>query len=318
MKSHIYALAFAKHIIMRHLQELRDLKSVACTCKALSSNIQLAKSDFESNLRMEAKSFNNREENSLALQTAAMDQMDTPPLEQPAMNDPPQGNLNSSHKEVVNTDESSKATPAEAKVEEDNNSSTLTSSAEVTIRINTESSKSPQRVKRSNSSSNSPRPAIPGERVSKRVRSQMLSSEKETERQAKRSSIEYCFLSGVFSCTSQDPNYVKLLKSNLDWEKLPIFKSSVDRQSDNEASAKDIPQNKSVDATPFEMSSLGIFLETTRVNNSGPKHLLDKFLVYAAMHPDSVFSDRKNDPSSCILDGEYVSLHSQWHFSLYY
>jgi hypothetical protein len=82
------------------------------------------------------------------------------------------------------------------------------------------------KVKRSNS--NSPRPIIPGERVSKRVQSQMLTSEKETERLAKRSNVEYCLLAGTLSCTSQNPNYTRLLKSDFNWDDLPMLRACLE------------------------------------------------------------------------------------------
>ena len=252
---------------------------------------------LESNPSIETASLDHKdEENAPTIQTAVIDQAASSVTEQIAMEaTTPQDRLTNNSDEVANMDESNKAAPSEVEGEKDDNTTPIKSPADAAP------TKSPSRVKRSNS--NSPRPIVPGERISKRVRSQMLTSEKETERQAKRSSVEYCFLSGMFSCTSQDRNYVKLLKSNFDWKELSILKSLSGTQSGSLVVSKDaLSEQKSINSTSAGRSTLGMFLETTQPSNSGPRHLLDKFLVYTAMHPAMVFGDPKRDPTSCILD----------------
>jgi hypothetical protein len=156
------------------------------------------------------------------------------------------------------------------------------------------------------SSSQSPRPVIPGERASKRVRSQMITSEKETERQSKRSSVEYCFLAGGLGCTSQHPKYTKLAKAEFDWDQLQVLKSCCS----NGAFARDYVHNGAADKTAdstFDIpSSLIQFVQSTSKNNSGPRHLLELFLVHVAMNTVDVFGTKQSDISSCFLDCEYI------------
>jgi hypothetical protein len=158
------------------------------------------------------------------------------------------------------------------------------------------------KVRRSNS--NSPRPIIPGERVSKRVQSQMLTSEKETERLAKRSNVEYCLLAGTLSCTSQNPNYTRLLKSDFNWDDLPMLRACLESVSTTATNSEHL-RNKSINTATSETThTLGTFVETFSKNNSGPRNLLELFLVYIAMHPSDVFGDGRSDLASCFLDCE--------------
>ena len=62
-------------------------------------------------------------------------------------------------------------------------------------------------------------------RVSKRVQSQTITSEKQSERRAKRSSAEYNLLAGLLSTTSQNPIYRNML-ADLCWDKLSSFTPS--------------------------------------------------------------------------------------------
>ena len=151
-------------------------------------------------------------------------------------------------------------------------------------------------------SSNSPRPAISRERVSKRVRSQMMTSEKETERKAKRESVEYCFLAGTLSCTSENPEYKRLLKTDVDWNSNPALKSCVDEIGRQHPHIS-LANINTLNSTTLELpSSLGLFVETVNKNNSGPMHSLEHFILHVAMNPANVFGGSKSDFTTCFLD----------------
>lgn len=248
---------------------LQDVNRLACTCKSLSSEVQSLLSKIAHNNDAE--------------RTASIVK-DKPYSENTAI-----------------------STEAAAEQPTAPDSNTCEGST-MQIDIGAASAVAPQKklspkMKRSNS--NSPRPIIPGERVSKRVRSQMLTSEKETERQAKRSSVDYCFLSGTLLCIPQNPNYAKLLKSDVIWEELPVLKSCLGRLTTPGVSNNTLTKNKSSTPTTVETkSSIGLFVERVSKNNSGPRHLLELFLVHSAMHPADVFGNSKKDPTSCILDCE--------------
>eukprot|EP00956_Cyclotella_meneghiniana_P038409 scaffold154109_cov26-Cyclotella_meneghiniana.AAC.1 len=133
---------------------LQDVNRLACTCKSLSSDIQSLLSIFAHNKDAEKRAPHGKDE-------------------------PHNGNI------TISTEAA-----AEQTVAPDSNTCEVNTCGSDTLHIdvgadntNAQPKKLSPKMKRSNS--NSPRPIIPGERVSKRVRSQMLTSEKETERQAK-------------------------------------------------------------------------------------------------------------------------------------
>jgi hypothetical protein len=196
------------------------------------------------------------------------------------------------------------ASNIEVPIDIPNESSTL----HINVETNNTAASSMTSPKLKRSSSLSPRPSIPGERASKRVRSQLITSGKETERQYKRASVEYCFLAGSLGCTPQHPKYIELAKAEFDWDQLQVLKSCCS----NGAVARDHLHNNAADRTnnaTFDVpSSLCQFVHSISKNNSGPRHLLELFLVHVAMNPADVFGSNKSDLSSCFLDCEYISL----------
>lgn len=148
-------------------------------------------------------------------------------------------------------------------------------------------------------------------RVSKRVQSQAITSEKQNERRAKRSSAEYCLLAGVLSSTSQNPIYQKLISVDISWDKLPIMKRET-RQSQAllPAQTVDRPQCDTT-ATLHHQSessattSLSTFIQNMSRANSGPIDALEQFLVHVSLHTFDVFGSENADAiSSCVIECE--------------
>lgn len=147
-------------------------------------------------------------------------------------------------------------------------------------------------------------------RVSKRVQTQAITSEKQNERRAKRSSAEYCLLAGVLSSTSRNPIYRNLVKANLSWKKIPIMKRSTHQlQACSPVQTKDRPQclatvqSKQHQNNFSAPSSLSTFIQKMSRVNSGSVDVLEQFLVHVSLHTSDVFDSEDADAmSSCVID----------------
>jgi hypothetical protein len=151
-------------------------------------------------------------------------------------------------------------------------------------------------------------------RVSKRVRSQLMTTEKQTERKSNRSSVEYCLLAGVLSCTAQNPYYAKMLKRDICWEDLPTIRKYLPTLS-SQALVEGRSLNRSLNAEnhaptnffPSPTSLNGFILQWSR-HNSGPQHLLENFLITISFHIVEVFSGETIDLlSTCVIDCKSMS-----------
>ena len=149
-------------------------------------------------------------------------------------------------------------------------------------------------------------------RVSKRVRSQMITSEKQTERKSKRASVEYSLLAGVLSCTAQNPYYANLLKEDITWENLPQIRKCMEDLIgvENSSDKADIVEKAStIVARPSESNaflaatSLNSFITKWSGHNSGPKNLAEIFLRHVSLNACEVFEVESNESlSSCVID----------------
>lgn len=144
-------------------------------------------------------------------------------------------------------------------------------------------------------------------RVSKRVQSQAITSEKQSERRAKRSSAEYCLLAGVLSSTSQNPSFRNLLKTGLRWENLLMGRCIPQLQAFLPAQTGDGPQSSATlslkEKNEFSSpSSLSTFIQHVCGVNSGPMDALERFLVHVSLHVSDVFGSENSDTlSSCVM-----------------
>ena len=145
-------------------------------------------------------------------------------------------------------------------------------------------------------------------RVSKRVQSQAITSEKQTERRAKRSSAEYCLLAGVLSSTAQNPIYRKLIEKDIAWDKLPPKRDTLQMQAMPLVQSVDTPQCASIESVQhlddfIASSSLSTFIQSMSRANSGPIDALDKFLVHLSLHTRDIFGcENTDDLSACVIE----------------
>ena len=146
-------------------------------------------------------------------------------------------------------------------------------------------------------------------RVSKRVQSQTITSEKQTERRAKRSSAEYCLLAGVLSSTAQNPIYRKLIEKDIAWDKLPkIKRDTLQVQAMPPVQSIDAPQCASIEPVQhlddfIASSSFSTFIQSMSRANSGPIDALDKFLVHLSLHTKDIFGcENTDDLSACVIE----------------
>lgn len=144
-------------------------------------------------------------------------------------------------------------------------------------------------------------------RVSKRVQSQTITSEKQNERRAKRSSAEYNLLAGLLSTTSQNPIYRNML-SDLCWDKLSSFTpSQVFSPTKTGTTAKVSVQLNHRTECSSSPSSLSTFLSSMCRTSSGPADALEQFLLHVSLHVTDVFTSESPDlVSSCVIDCKYL------------
>ena len=140
-------------------------------------------------------------------------------------------------------------------------------------------------------------------RVSKRVRSQMITTEKHAERKSKRSSVEYCLLAGVLSCTAQNPYFIKMLKTNQPTISRTLVKG---RGSNRTLDADQRPSHLALMSASCSPASLSDFILKWSRRNSGPRNLLEQLLIHISLNIVDVFEgEMSTSLSSCIIDCKY-------------
>ena len=158
-------------------------------------------------------------------------------------------------------------------------------------------------------------------RVSKRVRSHIITTEKQAERKSKRSSVEYCLVAGTLSCTAQNPHYIKLLNVDFDSEHLPVvaecmrtphaLSRSLLESCINSADSLDvskIARSSQLGHTNqyISQTSLSEFIRKWSRHNSGPKDLLQEFLLHVSLNAKHVFDGAVAESlSSCFIDCKF-------------
>ena len=238
-------------IICEHLEET-DLKSLACTCRAIPSGLKFARAE-------------------------RVDKM----IENEEAYPPKEKLVTSADGTVENIDE------------------------KITT-YGVTNTKSDLKSKSSRRGTTSP---TPGGRISKRVRSHMITTEKQAERKSKRSSVEYCLIAGTLSCTAQNPDYTMLLNADL-----PLLVQCIDNHpSLSQAHTDDSGWNSSVRSSHSHINhfvlptSLNEFALKWSKQNSGPRELLEEFLIHISLNTRDVFETLladKDSLSSCIIDCE--------------
>lgn len=148
-------------------------------------------------------------------------------------------------------------------------------------------------------------------RVSSRVLCKMMTSEKRKERQAKQNSVEYCLLAGVLSCTAENPFYELLLNSDVDWDHLPTLEECIKHFQGILPKKDSCQYSTRVHQANFMLapSSLRSFAMKWSKSNSGPRTLLESFLVHISLHSKDIFCDESNENfDACILESEFEFL----------
>lgn len=157
-------------------------------------------------------------------------------------------------------------------------------------------------------------------RVSKRVRSQIITSGKRAVRSNRRNSTEYCLLAATLGCTAEDAKYKIFLQANYEYgtarsnvdtlnevadSGVLLGKSAVPKLSKGERYAS----NKEDALERLRNWSLFSFVEKYSAQSAvSPLACLFRFVAHASLHVSRVFSC---DPggslvmSSCLLDCKY-------------
>ena len=155
-------------------------------------------------------------------------------------------------------------------------------------------------------------PADPADdkRTSKRVRSQQLSTSKQLERTFRSSSVRYCLLAGSISYKEPSPMY-NTMKVHIQWHKLPFIQGLPVPQLLSTTHADDSTNNMSItrtspDHTP-KSRGLEQFIDRWSELNSGPRQMLEAFLLDVSINFEGVFSEEAMTPlASCIIESELL------------
>jgi hypothetical protein len=163
-------------------------------------------------------------------------------------------------------------------------------------------------------------------RTSKRVQSQLLTSEKEAERITKRKSVEYCLISSVIPCTIDSPVYSHLI-GKYNWAKLEMFQPltkiktqffsnspKLDSQSGCETiCTKTIKHFESQTSLPLLYDFIGGY----NTSATSASDLLHKYLTLIASNVDEVCKNEYGGTVlliSCISECKYLNLTFSGHF----
>lgn len=138
-------------------------------------------------------------------------------------------------------------------------------------------------------------------RVSTRVRSHLITTEKQAERKSNRSSLEYCLLAGVLSCTSHNPYYSKMSKKN----QPAACRTPVDGLNCSlDADAR--PSDSGIVNMSYSPASLNEFIRTWSRRNSGPRSLLHHLVIHISFNIVEVFGGKMTHSlSSCVIDCKF-------------
>lgn len=149
-------------------------------------------------------------------------------------------------------------------------------------------------------------------RVSKRVRSQILSSGKRAERKNRRSSTEYCLLGATLGCSVNDASYRNLLQQENDERGVgESFLRVGDSISPTNHRLADIDKEDSVEA--WNESSLVSFVNGCRDQPCYPLSFLFRFVAHVSINVAQVFSSDSHSSltmTTCLLDCKYGKIMS--------
>ncbi|KAI2496726.1 hypothetical protein MHU86_17773 [Fragilaria crotonensis] len=140
-------------------------------------------------------------------------------------------------------------------------------------------------------------------RSSKRVLSQLITSGKRADRDAKRRSVKYCFLASILSCTSEDEMYRKFSLNDINWDLLIKSEDSTTEGLQKEfESPLAQPEGVSLDFRLGDFS-LKAFVDKWSSKNSGPFDILQRYVSHVSLNVVDVF---QSDQDSLALSGVIV------------
>lgn len=146
-------------------------------------------------------------------------------------------------------------------------------------------------------------------RTSKRVRSRTISSEKQNEREIKKSSVEHLLTSIIFQCKLDDLTDANASGSIRDTKDdfyvcKSFFESISNGCGDEEDANLGTIHSRSL-APVLGGYSLYDFVKSCSIENSGPHDLLRRFLLHVSKNTDSVFLHESTGVvvlGSCLLE----------------
>ena len=146
-------------------------------------------------------------------------------------------------------------------------------------------------------------------RISKRVRSQQLSTEKQLERTFRSSSVRYCLLAGSMSLKEPSPMYSRSIRVHIQWDKLPFIQGLPVPQL---PCSDDLSNDMSTSRTPPDRQPksrvLEQFIDRWSEFNSGPRQTLEAFLLNVSTNSEGVFAEEAKAPlASCFIESELCS-----------
>jgi len=143
-------------------------------------------------------------------------------------------------------------------------------------------------------------------RVSKRLRSQIITSGKRAERSTRRSSVEYCLLAATLGCTPDDEEYQRIIQESLD---ASAEKGGTPVPLPQKTAAEKPNLIKEEARERVSESSLKSFVMKWASQSATPLDVLFGFAAHASLNVGDVFS---SDPggamvlSSCLMECKFV------------
>lgn len=157
------------------------------------------------------------------------------------------------------------------------------------------------------------------QRISKRLRTQLITEGKRSERSSRRTSADYCLLAAILGCIPTDKNYMALIEEGIQWNDSKTEKGGeegMDESRRSESGVRRIALTDKRDRHRQEAkersgdASIAAFLAS--VNVATPINTLFCFVAHVSKHIADVFSSDAGGAmtlSSSLLDCEYANVY---------
>ena len=146
-------------------------------------------------------------------------------------------------------------------------------------------------------------------RSSKRVRSQIITSGKKAERQAKRNSVTFCMLAATLNILSDSKAYKESSTyTEQDWRRLFNQRLSLVSFQPSDARRRGAVQADAVALdSRLSASCMTAFIDRWSKKNSGPFDLLKRYIAHVALNVEDVFGSDQDSIAlaSFVTDCEY-------------